>query len=575
MPEIPDMLTLLGGVRMPRHVVGWRLGKPVDYEEFLARVRAWQALLRRTPGQAFALYISDSIEFAGALFGAWASGKTIYLPGDILPGTCASLRQTVQGYLGEFASEWNPIVPAAQEEMVHTDVFDRLNGNFDGLVLFTSGSTGAPQAIPKKLFQMSREVATLEAQFGELLGGSEIIATVSHQHIYGLLFNVLWPLTSGRAIHAREYYFPQELMAVLTERGGVLVSSPAHLKRLPEHPVWRMTSNQLRAVFSSGGPLPFEVACEANRLLGVAPIEVYGSSETGGIGWRQQRSRMDDAWTPMPGVTCRVDPEEGVLEVRSPHLSSKEWFPTADRATFVGDNRFLITGRVDRIVKIEEKRISLSAIECQLRMSPIVADARAVVLEGHRPRIAALIVPSLQGHSKLAEVGKLAFNRMLRDTLSQFIEPVGIPRVWRYLDALPINAQGKTTRADLIAALDSETARPTMPLERLIEKDDQRAVFEFTPPRDLVYFGGHFRDLPILAGVVQIDWVIAYGRQCFDLPSVFRGIRALKFQRIIAPEKPFTLELVHEPGKSSLSFKITSRVGTHTSGRLLFGASDV
>jgi AMP-binding enzyme len=575
MPEILDMLSMLSRVRTPGRVIGWRLGKPVGHEEFLARVRAWQALLRRTSGQAFALYISDAVEFASALFGAWSSDKTIYLPGDTLPGTCASLRQNVHGYLGEFALEWNPMVPAPQEEMVHTDVFDCLNGNFDGLVLFTSGSTGAPQAIPKKLFQMSREVATLEAQFGQLLGGSEIIATVSHQHIYGLLFNVLWPLTAGRAIQAREYYFPQELMAVLAERGGVLVSSPAHLKRLPEYPAWTMTSKRSRAVFSSGGPLSFEVACEVNRLLGVVPIEVYGSSETGGIGWRQQRSSMDDAWTPMPGVTCRVDPEKDVLEVRSPHLPSKDWFRTADRATFVGDNRFQMTGRVDRIVKLEEKRISLSAIECQLRTSPMVADARAVVVEGNRPRIAALIVPSLQGHSKLAKVGKLAFSRMLRDMLSQFIEPVGIPRVWRYLDALPINAQGKTTRADLIAALDSDPARPTMPLERLIERDAQRAVFEFIPPRDLVYFSGHFRDLPILAGVVQIDWVIAYGRQCFNLPLVFRGIHALKFQRIIAPEKPFTLELVHEPGKSSLSFKITSRVGTHTSGRLLFGAVDV
>jgi acyl-CoA synthetase (AMP-forming)/AMP-acid ligase II len=575
MAEILDMLDMLSRVRAPGHIVGWRLGKPVGYEEFLARVRAWRALLRRTSGRAFALYMSDALEFASALFGAWASGKTIYLPGDTLPGTCASLRQTVQGYLGEFASEWNPIVPGPQEDMVHTDVLDYLNGNFDGLVLFTSGSTGAPQAIAKKLFQISREVATLEAQFGQLLGGSEIIATVSHQHIYGLLFNVLWPLTAGRAIHAREYYLPQELMAVLAERGRVLVSSPAHLKRLPQHPAWTMTSKRLRAVFSSGGPLPFEVACEANRLLGAVPIEVYGSSETGGIAWRQQRSRMDEAWTPLPGVTCRVDPEEGILEVRSPHLPSKDWFPTADRGTLVADDRFLITGRVDRIVKIEEKRISLSAIECQLRTSPMVADACVVVLEGHRPRIAALVVPSLHGHSKLAEIGKLAFNRMLRDVLSQFIEPVGIPRVWRYLDALPINAQGKTTRADLIAALDSDPAHPTLPLERLIERDAQRAVFEFTPPRGLVYFSGHFRDLPILAGVVQIDWVIAYGRQCFDLPSVFRGIHALKFQRIIAPEKPFTLELVHEPGKSSLSFKITSRVGTHSSGRLLFGAPDV
>jgi 3-hydroxymyristoyl/3-hydroxydecanoyl-(acyl carrier protein) dehydratase len=226
-------------------------------------------------------------------------------------------------------------------------------------------------------------------------------------------------------------------------------------------------------------------------------------------------------------------------------------------------------------VKIEEKRISLTAIECQLRTSPLVADTRVVVVEGHRPRIAALIVPSVHGRSKLAEIGKLAFNRMLREALVQSIEPVGIPRVWRYLDALPINAQGKTTHAELIALLDGEGSRPTRPLQRLLKRSAQHAVLELTAPSDLFYFDGHFPGKPILAGVVQIDWVISCGRQCFDLPPVFLGIHALKFQRIIVPEKPFTLELVHEPGKSSLSFKITSRVGTHSSGRLLFGASDV
>jgi acyl-coenzyme A synthetase/AMP-(fatty) acid ligase/3-hydroxymyristoyl/3-hydroxydecanoyl-(acyl carrier protein) dehydratase len=576
MAEILDMLGMLTIiVRKLGHVVGWRFGKPIGHEEFLARVGVWRELLRRTSGQKFALYLNDSIEFASALFGAWAAGKVVYLPGDTLPGTCANLRQIVHGYLGEFASQWDPMIPAPQDENAPGDAFDWLNGDFVGLVLFTSGSTGAPEAIPKKLSQMSREVATLEALFGNLLGTAEVITTVSHQHIYGLLFNVLWPLAAGRAIHARTLSLPQELATVLAEREAVLISSPAHLKRLPENPPWATTSKRLRAVFSSGGPLSFDVACEAKRSLGFVPIEVYGSSETGGIAWRQQHTRMDEAWTPMPGITYRIDSEEDVLEIRSPHLPDENWFHTAERALSLGDNRFLIKGRVDRIVKIEEKRISLAKIERELTASPMVADARVIVIEGRRPRIGAFIVPSVIGRRKLAEVGKLVFNRKLRDTLSRSIEPVGIPRVWRYLHALPTNAQGKTTYADLIALLDGEISRPTFPFERLLEMDAQRAVLELTAPSDLFYFDGHFPGVPILAGVVQIHWVIAYGRRCFDLPPVFLGIHALKFQRIITPEKPFTLELVHEPAKSCLSFKITSRVGMHTSGRVMFGASDV
>jgi acyl-coenzyme A synthetase/AMP-(fatty) acid ligase/3-hydroxymyristoyl/3-hydroxydecanoyl-(acyl carrier protein) dehydratase len=575
MPELLDMLGMLTAPRTPGRFMGWRFGKSVNYEEFLARVQAWRALLRRTPGQAFALYLNDGVEFASALFGAWAAGKMVYLPGDTLPATCAHLRQTVHAYLGEFAAEWNPIMPAPQDEKAHGDAFDCLNGDFVGLVLFTSGSTGAPQAIPKKLSQMSLEVATLETQFGELLGAVDVITTVPHQHIYGLLFNILWPLAAGRALYARNFHFPQEFMAVLAERDALLVSSPAHLKRLPANPTGLAISKRLRAVFSSGGPLSFDIAHDAERSLGRVPIEVYGSSETGGIAWRQQHTRMDEAWTPMPGVEWRIDSSEGVLEICSPHLPDESWFRTADRATSVGENRFLIKGRVDRIAKIEEKRISLTAIEQQLIATPIVADARVIVLDGRRPRIAAFVVPSMTGHSKLAEVGKLRVNRMLRDSLSQSIESAGIPRVWRYLDTLPMNAQGKTTHADLIALLDGKPPRPKLPLRRLLEQDGQRAVIELTAPRDLFYFDGHFPGVPILPGVVQIDWVIACGRQYFELPRVFRGIHGLKFQRIIAPLKPFTLELVHEPAKSCLSFKITSREGTHTSGRVMFGEPDV
>ena len=83
----------------------------------------------------------------------------------------------------------------------------------------------------------------------------------------------------------------------------------------------------------------------------------------------------------------------------------------------------------------------------------------------------------------MADQGKLALNRLLRDLLRQFVEPVGLPRIWYYLDALPINAQGKTTFAELIALLEDKATRPTAPHERLLEKDGNRAVFELIAPR--------------------------------------------------------------------------------------------
>jgi hypothetical protein len=269
-----------------------------------------------------------------------------------------------------------------------------------------------------------------------------------------------------------------------------------------------------------------------------------------------------------------VDGDKSVLQIRSPNLPDERWFTTADRAEAIGNGLFRLKGRVDRIAKIEGKRISLNAIESQLKTSPLVTDARVIVLEEKRQRVAAFIVPSELGRCRLMESGKLSLNRSLRDLIRQRVEAVGVPRIWRYLEALPINNQGKATQTQLMDLLDAKSLRETKPHHRLLERDVGRAVLELIARRDLLYFDGHFPGRPILAGVVQIDWVIAFGRRYFDLPPSFRGVHALKFQRVIPPELPVRVELIHEPAKCALSFKITSDIGTHTSGRVSFGAED-
>jgi acyl-CoA synthetase (AMP-forming)/AMP-acid ligase II/3-hydroxymyristoyl/3-hydroxydecanoyl-(acyl carrier protein) dehydratase len=577
--EALDMLNMLNAPHALDGIVGWHGNLAVRRAEFLDSVRAWRLLLERTPGHKFSLYFEDSIAFAAALFGAWQADKTIYLPADTLPATCAALREHVDGFMGEFPAEWSPLAIAAGTGGTSPLEFKTLESDFVGLVVHTSGSTGAAQPIPKKLSQLDAEVRTLEALFGDRLQSAEIVATVSHQHIYGLLFKVLWPLTAGRAVHGHSIAYPEELAALLASRDCVLVSSPAHLKRLPDNSIWDNVKSHLRAVFSSGGPLPIEASKETTRLLGHAPIEIYGSSETGGVAWRQRCEPSDESWTPMPGVRWRIDSIEGVLEVSSAHLPDRNWFVLSDRAVPASGDGFQLQGRVDRIVKIEEKRISLDSIEKQLAGSPLVVDARVVVTDGSqdkRQRVAAFVVLSAQGRECLAASGKLALNRALRDLLSNVIEPVALPRVWRYVDALPINAQGKTTRAALLALLEkTETERPKLPHERVLKKEENRVVFELIVPSNLVYLEGHFPQIPILAGVVQIDWVIRYARQHFDVPPLFRSIHALKFQRVIRPEEPVELELLYEPVKASLSFSYSSAAGQHAAGRLQFGAGDV
>jgi acyl-CoA synthetase (AMP-forming)/AMP-acid ligase II/3-hydroxymyristoyl/3-hydroxydecanoyl-(acyl carrier protein) dehydratase len=597
--------------RAPDAPAGWRGDVPVLHHELLARVRAWAALGRRQAASQVALYHDDSLEFAAALVGAWLSGKTVWLGADTLPASCAALAGQVGAFWGEFPADYAPCMPSAGEDC--RDAFDAHppGPDFPALVVYTSGSTGAPVPIRKQLSQLTSELAALESQFGAGLHGAAVVSTVSHQHIYGLLFRVLWPLAAGRPIHAVRHEFPETLAPALAARRCVLLASPAHLKRLPEYLDWSGAREMLRTVFSSGGMLEPAAARHAAALLGRAPVEVYGSSETGGVAWRQRRTEPsneagpsgpagcdDEAWTPLPGVAWRRD-ADGLLEVRSAHAGAGTWQPLADRVEESGHDsggaaRFVLRGRADRIVKIEEKRVSLDAIEAALRASGLVRDARVLACSDSvsdsvnkaahgRQVLAAVVVLDGAGRALLEEGGKHALNARLRTLLAASLEAVALPRRWRYLDSLPVNAQGKTTQAQLLAlfergdddgAAGQSSARPRFPLlkvlEQVLDGESPRMLLELTVPADLLYFDGHFTVAPVLPGVVQVDWAIHYGRRYFGLDGQFGGINALKFQQMISPQQPVRLELVHDRAKGSINFRYFSEAGVHASGRILF-----
>ena len=560
------------GSRDGAAIAGWRGGESFSHAQFLARVAAWRTLARRTPGSNVALYFEDSLEFGAALLGAWQAGKTVWLSADTLDASCVALAKNVDVFFGEFPARWTPLQPQEGEQCALAWSF--VPPEFAALVVHTSGSTGAPQAIHKRLSQLTAEVATLEQLFGAMLGDADVVATVSHQHIYGLLFKVLWPLAAGRAIHAYSVAYPEQLAALLGTRACVLVASPAHLKRLPEHIDWRVAAANLRAVFSSGGPLLPAAGAAAARLLGHIPTEIYGSSETGGVAWRRRQLMSAGAWEAMPGVDWRLD-GTGQLAVRSPHLDIDGFLTLADRAQAAGSTHFILLGRSDRVVKIEEKRISLDAIEAALLAGGLALEARVVLcpqIEGERDALAAFVVLTDAGRAELAAMGKTAFNRRLRDSLWGVVEAVALPRRWRYLEQMPHNAHGKTTQAALLALLgDAPATRPNLPDVVLLERADERVLLGLTVPATLSYLEGHFPQAPVLPGVVQVDWAIHYGRAHFALGPVFGGINALKFQHVILPDAPLFLELTHDVDKGVLQFRYFSNAGPHAGGRILFG----
>lgn len=548
----------------PQHrAVASRKGEVLTHARFAADVARWQAAFAAVAGEQVAIYFEDAYDFACALFGAWHAGKLPLLPGDAQPATLERLLPQVAACAGDLPGS---IGPTAAAGPLH-----ELDLRATRLVIYTSGSSGQPLAIHKRLAQLDAEVRHLEAVFGPRLGAGDealIHATVSHQHIYGLLFVTLWPLAAGRVIEVEKIVYPEQMAQRLGARPTVLVSSPAHLKRLPDNLDYSAARSQLRAIFSSGGPLPPESSQQAHALLGQSPAEVYGSSETGGVAWRQ-RAHDGDAWTPLPGVQWRLNGD--TLCVHSAHLDGEDWWETSDRAKALEGGRFVLQGRADRIVKIEEKRVSLVALEEALVATGLLVEAKAFMLqEGDAARLAVVAVPSTAGWDALRAGGKRALNEQLRTQLLRGFERVVLPRRFRYLRELPVNTQGKATEA-LLAAL----FQPELPAVEWRERAPERAALSLDIVAQLRVFDGHFQGQPVLPGVAQLDWAIAFGREAFALPPRFLRVEQLKFQQPVLPPLALELTLEWKAATGQLQFRYASARGAHSSGRLVFGAVDV
>ena len=321
----------------------------------------------------------------------------------------------------------------------------------------------------------------------------------------------------------------------------------------------------VRKVFSSGGALPAEAAQSLQRQLGQWPAEIYGSSETGGIAWRQG----GELWQPFAGVELSVN-AEGALNVGSPYLPEGQREQTADAVEIQADGRFLLRGRLDRIVKLEEKRISLPMLEQALANHPWVADARFGVVQQGRAFLGALVALDPAGIHALRNQGRRAVTDALRRHLSGHCEAIALPRRWRLVSQLPYSTQGKLPQATVDALI--EAPRPTRVEPLNAREQDGEWQLELEVPLDLAHFTGHFPQTPVLPGVVQIDWAQHLARTLIaDLPPRFGGMEVLKFQQLVRPGDRLQLTLRFDAARGKLYFAFRNGDAACSSGRILLG----
>jgi acyl-coenzyme A synthetase/AMP-(fatty) acid ligase len=400
----------------------------VPFRTFRADVAAATARLEGCPHAA--LVCDDSYLFAVGLFALWYAGAAILLPANSQPGTLATLDVPI------IDDRWLSRFPPAQRP------FQSLDPSQCRVVLHTSGSTGTAKCIAKTLNMLQSESAAIQRAFGAQSGSGPVFATVTHQHLYGLTFRLLWPLAAGRLFDATTDAVWETLLPRL-RRGAMIVSSPAHLGRLGG---LRPAAERPAMVLSAGAPLTVEAAHMTAAIFGSLPTEIFGSTETGVIASRRQVHGGED-WTLLPGNKIRTD-AEGRMAVHPAYMDG--WQQTQDVIEpTAGGFRFL--GRADRIVKIEGERVSLPELEAALENLPQVAEAAVVALPETPVRLGAVLVLTADGHALLSDLGSFRFGRLLRRLLSASFEPACLPRTWHFTDAIPVRAMGKRNDIEIAA----------------------------------------------------------------------------------------------------------------------------
>jgi amino acid adenylation domain-containing protein len=337
-------------------------------------------------------------------------------------------------------------------------------------ILFTSGSSGRPKGVPilhsnavaylrqirarydftsndvfSQTYDLTFDLAMFDLFAGWGAGGTVVSVPL---HVYVSLADFV-------AKHGITVWFSTPTMISLVRRGRGL--APGSLPGLRwslfcgEALLVRDASQWQEAALNSClenlyGPTELTISCSAHRFdpgrspkLAVNDIVPIGTihprlrylllgadDNSDGIGELcVTGEQMFPGYLDPADDTCRFLDHEG-----------HRWYRTGDLVRHIDGGELAYLGRADHQVKIGGFRIELAEVEWGLRRLPGVREAVAVAAEGQ-------LVAFLVGDERPVPV--------LMKELGSFFPRYLIPRHYKYLDDLPLNANRKTDRLALTA----------------------------------------------------------------------------------------------------------------------------
>jgi oxalate---CoA ligase len=481
------------------------LGLDWDQETF-AREVAHRAVvlsqLRLRRGSVIAVAHAGTAHFLADLFSIWRVGATAACLDASL--TAAELQTVVDfakpaALLVDGASPAGalsiPVLQLATLRPTHA-AMPAVNIRSDdaALVLFTSGTTGAPKGVVLTFRALKTRLELNAAAIGTAPLRRALVTLPTHFG-HGLIGNALTPLTNGGDIVLcpSGISLGDRLGRIIDEHAVTFLSSVPSLWKIALASGKPPIGNSLLRVHVGSAPLSTNLWSEIATWSRADVVNCYGMTETANwiAGACSRTDGIADGLVghPWGGVAAVMDDRgtiqrrgDGEIVLQTPCLMqgyfdrpdltaavvSNGWFRTGDRGTVDEVGRIWLTGRIKDEINRAGFKIQPAEIDLLLEQHPDVAEACVFAVPDPitgeaigaavRPAGAATIDPS-----------------SLRSWCGERLRRSAVPEYWFVVREIPRNARGKVNRAALRQTLLGKAATLKTPI-KVIADDVSPAV---------------------------------------------------------------------------------------------------
>ena len=314
----------------------------------------------------------------------------------------------------------------------------------------TSGSSGAPRTCTHALAELWQESIELARLFP---GTRRIVSLVPSHHIYGFLFSVLLPRALGldpdgegeAATVADLRSVPSGAVARQLRAGDLVIGHPDFWS------AFAVTATGLPGNVvgvSSTAPCPDEVASAVSAAGLARLVQVYGSSETAGVGWRDSPGedyRLFPYWEAAAQAASAADlaggPAAGAAGLtRRCADGSRRPYPLQDMLAWSGPGRFRPVKRIDQAVQVGGTNVFPGYVADVLRMHPQVAEVAVRLMRADEgQRLKAFVV----ARADLPAADMASLRAGLTGWIAQRLSTPECPAAYSFGPALPRQANGK------------------------------------------------------------------------------------------------------------------------------------